>query len=242
MGLRAVFFDAGETLLSPHPSFQELFCRVVNRFGYRLTPAQVERAFTAVAPTFVEVMDSIGVTSWSTSRRASELFWGKIYAAGFEQLKVVDRKGEIAAALYEKFTLYESYRLFPDVIPTLESVKLAGLTVGLISNFEDWLEDMLLEMKVGGMFDVMVISGKEGIEKPDPAIFQMALDRSGIAPHEAVYVGDHPKIDAQGARDAGMTGILIDRKGRYPAFEGHRIEGLSELLPLLPSLGATLHN
>ena len=79
----------------------------------------------------------------------------------------------------------------------------------------------------------MVISGKEGIEKPDPAIFRLALERSGIDPGEAVYVGDHPRIDVEGARAVGMDAVLIDRRERYPGFEGKRIETLEHLLPIL---------
>jgi len=236
MKLRAVFFDAGETLLSPHPSFHELFCRVVNGFGYQLSPAEIERAFEALAPSFVEVMDSLGISSWSTSRKASERFWGKVYRAGFQQLGITDRQGKIAAALYEKFTRYESYRLFPDAIPALRATRAAGLKVGLISNFEEWLEGMLAEMKVAELFDLMVISGKEGIEKPDSAIFKIALDRSKVAAHEAVYVGDHPRIDAEGSAAVGMTGVLIDRRDRHPTYRGPKLTSLNQLLPLMKSL------
>jgi putative hydrolase of the HAD superfamily len=113
------------------------------------------------------------------------------------------------------------------------AIKGAGMLVGLISNFEEWLEGMLIEMEVAGLFDLMVISGKEGVEKPDPAIFQLALDRSGIPADKAVYVGDHPRIDAEGARAVGMGAVLIDRRGRYPTYEGVRIGTLDQLIPML---------
>jgi putative hydrolase of the HAD superfamily len=144
-----------------------------------------------------------------------------------------DSSGAVFDVLYGRFTSYESYRLFPDVIPTLSACRAAGLTLGVVSNFEEWLEGLLIEMEVAPFFAFLVISGKEGVEKPDPAIFRLALERSGVAPEEAVFVGDHPRLDVQAASELGMTGILIDRPGRYHDFEGLRVRALTELLPIL---------
>lgn len=230
---KAVYFDAGETLLAPHPSFDELFSLVLTEHGHDASPREVREALERIGPTFTEIIDRMAVAAWSTSREASRRFWGNLYAAALEQLEIGDGSGTIAEALYTKFTRYESYRLFPDAIPTLKAVKGAGMVVGLISNFEEWLEGMLIEMEVAGLFDLMVISGKEGIEKPDPAIFKLATSRSGIPATESVYVGDHPRIDVEGAEAIGMGAVLIDRRGRHRTFEGTRIEGLDQLIRLL---------
>lgn len=231
--LKAVFFDAGETLLAPHPSHHELFAMVLDEYGIDVSPEQVQQTFADMAPSFVAVMDRLAVKAWSTSREASQEFWGRIYGEALERLNVPDPEGALFESLYERYTRYESYRLFPECIPTLQKVKEAGLVVGLISNFEEWLEGMLIEMEVAPLFDLMVISGKEGIEKPDPAIFRLALERSGIQAQESVYVGDHPRIDVEGARAVGMGAVLIDRRGHHPNFEGHRIDALDGLLNLL---------
>ncbi|MEX0790210.1 MAG: HAD-IA family hydrolase [Actinomycetota bacterium] len=231
--LKAVFFDAGETLLAPHPSHHELFSLVLGERGHDIGPGVVERTFADIAPSFVAVMDRMAVKFWSISREASLEFWGKIYGEALDRLGVPDPDSKIFEALYERFTRYDSYRLFPECIPTLKTLKDAGLVVGLISNFEEWLEGMLIEMEIAHLFDLMVISGKEGIEKPDPAIFHLALERSGIAAGTAIYVGDHPKLDVEAARAVGMGAILIDRKSHHPAFEGDRIETLDGLLGLL---------
>jgi putative hydrolase of the HAD superfamily len=233
MKLKAVFFDAGETLLAPHPSFHELFSRVLGEQGHSRPPTRVGEVFEQMAPSFAEVIDKLAVTSWSVSAEASRAFWGALYGKALEDLEVPDPGRRIASALYERFTRYESYRLFPDVIPTLAALKGAGKTVGLISNFEEWLEGMLIEMEVAALFDLMVISGKEGIEKPDPAIFRLALERSGVDPADALYVGDHPRIDVEGARAVGMEAVLIDRRGRHEGFEGLRIGSLDQLLGIL---------
>jgi putative hydrolase of the HAD superfamily len=200
--------------------------------GYGVTPDDVEKALATIAPS---VSEAIGQTktTWSTSREESRRFWRSLYGAMLAHWGIDDSSGAVFDVLYARFTSYEWYRLFPDVIPTLTACRAAGLTLGVVSNFEDWLEGLLIEMEVAPFFAFMVISGKEGVEKPNPAIFRLALERSGVAPEEAVFVGDHPRLDIQAAAELGMTGVLIDRPGRYQDFEGLRVRTLTDLLPIL---------
>jgi FMN phosphatase YigB (HAD superfamily) len=73
------------------------------------------------------------------------------------------------------------------------------------------------------------------VEKPDPAIFALALERLGAPPDTAMYVGDVFSIDVLGARRAGLDAVLIDTLGRYPgAVDCARISRLADLLDLLP--------
>lgn len=233
MSYRGVFFDAGETLLGPHPSFPEVFASVLRELGHTVEVAQIERAFEEVSPSFVEILDRTGSKTWSTSREISRRFWRAVYEVAFDHLGIAESKRELSEALYERFTRHESYRLFPDALPALHQVKEAGLVLGLISNFEEWLEEMLVEWQVAPLFDLLVISGREGIEKPDAKIFEIALERAGLEPHETVYVGDHPRIDIEAAEGVGMTGVLIDRRNRFADFEGNRITTLEELPSLI---------
>lgn len=226
-----MFLDAGETILAPHPSFAALVAIILTEQGHSLTTEEVERADEVVFPKFIDSVE-IGST-WSTSPEVSRRFWGSLYAALLEKLGIGDPGGRLVGVIYERFTRYESYRLFPDAIAALEAIREAGLTVGLISNFEGWLEEMLASWEVAHLFDVLAISGKVGVEKPDPKIFQQALQEARVEPSEAVYVGDHPRIDVEGAEAVGMTGVLIDRRDRFPDYPGRRITELTELLPIL---------
>lgn len=227
MRYRAAFFDAGETLLAPHPSFADVIADELARLGHPAEPVQVEEALAEI-PLPAEVSEP-----WSISPEASRRFWGRLYAEIIETLGITDRDGAVVQSLYDRFTRYESYRMFPDAPPTLAALRDAGLVVGLISNFEGWLEEMLASWEVSHLFDVLAISGKVGLEKPDPKIFQQALEEGRVEPSEAVYVGDHPRIDVEGAEAVGMTGVLIDRRERFPDYPGRRITELTELLPIL---------
>lgn len=227
MNYRAVFLDAGETILSPHPSFHEVIAAVLEEEGAPVDPADVERALGEMPP------PQDPRVAWSLSRESSRAFWGGLYARILSSLGIDDRSSRLAGILYERFLRYESYRAFPDVVPTIEKMKAAGLYVGLISNFEEWLEEMLTHWEISELFDALIVSGKEGIEKPDPEIFRRALKRAEVPAAQAVYVGDHPKLDIEAAEAVGMTAILIDRRGRNPLFQGPKISALDELPALL---------
>ena len=79
-------------------------------------------------------------------------------------------------------------------------------------------------------FDFFVVSSLVGMEKPDPAIFEHAIEKSGCSREEILYVGDDPDDDLRGARYVGLTMILVDRHDHWRGIECPRIRRLSELV------------
>jgi putative hydrolase of the HAD superfamily len=223
---RAVFFDAGETLVYPHPSFPELLAQVLAQHGHAVDPAEIRDKVHVVSSLFTDAAQRGEL--WSTSRESSERFWARVYATLLAELGLPLADG-LKRAVYETFTDLANYRLFPDVLATLERLEAAGLAMGVVSNFEEWLERLLESLGVTRFFAVRVISGVEGVEKPDQRIFRLALDRTGVLPEESVYVGDSPSFDIDPARSVGMFPVLIDRRGRHPDHSGARITSLDEL-------------
>jgi putative hydrolase of the HAD superfamily len=114
-------------------------------------------------------------------------------------------------------------------VPVLEALRSAGLRLGVVSNFEEWLERLLEQLGVRPYFDVRVISGVEGLEKPDPAIFRLAAARAGVEPERSVYVGDNPEFDVEPALGVGMFPVLIDRRERYRDPACTRITSMAQL-------------
>ena len=156
-------------------------------------------------------------------------FWLDLYRGFVREVGIDDGVEELAMALYAAFSDLANYRAHPDAIPTLERLARTDLTLGLISNFEAWLEQLLEAVEITRFFPVRVISGVEGIEKPDPRIFEAALERAGAIAEQSVYVGDHPFFDVEAARAVGMHPVLIDRRGRYPDPGCVRITSLEDL-------------
>jgi putative hydrolase of the HAD superfamily len=228
--VRAVFFDAGETLVYPHPSFAEVFAEVLREEGHVVDPTKVQEVVSAHSSRFTDyVLEGEG-RLWSTSSERSRKMWRGVYDHFLTE--VGTPKGQhdhLFERLYARFTDLATYRLHPDAIPVLGRLRKTDLVLGLISNFEEWLERLLETLEVAHFFDVTVISGIEGVEKPDPQIFRIALERTGVAAEQAVYVGDHPFFDVDAAKEAGMVPVLIDRRGRHADTDAIRITSLEDL-------------
>ncbi len=233
--IEIVFFDAGGTILDPHPSFAELFALTSAEHGFEIEAEKVSEVQERIAPHLVELLDEAGLEHGPTlSMEASRRFWTFTYSRFLTELGIAD--ADMPDRLYETFSSSSSYRLYDDVRPTFDALEDAGYRVGLISNFDSWLQKMLVEMEIGHVFDTAVISGIEGIEKPDPAIYRLAVERAGVHPSRAVHIGDSPTMDMEPARAAGLTPVLLDRAGRYPAAPYDRLEDLKGLLPLVSNL------
>jgi putative hydrolase of the HAD superfamily len=232
MSVRAVLFDAGETLLHPAPSFPELFAEVLADAGHTRSPEEVIDASATVFHRFSEAARDGEL--WTTSPERSARFWREVYGRMLERLSLPGQDG-LREQLYATFTDLGNYELFDDVVPALDALP-ERLLLGVVSNFEAWLDDLLHALGVHDRFPILVISGIEGVEKPDPAIYRRALDRAGVDAVDAVYVGDNPEFDVVPAAAIGMTPVLIDRRGRFPAHDGARITDLRELAEVVSVL------
>ena len=226
MPVRAVLFDAGETLVHPAPSFPELFTHVLAGAGHRRDPDAVLEASRSVFHRFSEAARNNDL--WTTSQERSERFWKGVYTTMLEELGLgVDEP--LRDELYVTFTDPANYALFDDVLEAVTALEADGLALGIVSNFEAWLEDLLGALGVIDRFPVRVISGLEGVEKPDARIFTLALQRIGADAADAVYVGDNPEFDVEPARAVGLMPVLIDRRGRFPDADCVRITDLRHL-------------
>lgn len=92
----------------------------------------------------------------------------------------------------------------------LEHLRAHGRRLGVVSNAEGQVARDLDEAGFAGLFETVVDSGLVGVSKPDPRIFHIALERMQASPAEAVYIGDVPAYDVEGARAAGIEPILLD--------------------------------
>jgi REG-2-like HAD superfamily hydrolase len=216
-----VLFDAGETLLRPEPSFPELIVKLLRDRGLEVRNDDPDWINSALATVFRAMDDLLvgGVKQFSTSLERSRAFWTALYSKLLAELGVEDHDESHAVYLYEQFTKPEHYALFPDAMPALRELIATGYTLGIVSNFEQWLETLLDRLEVLPLLSVLVVSGVEGIEKPDTEIFRRALDRVGTTPERAVYVGDNPRIDIRPAIDLGMGAVLVDRRGVHSGFD-----------------------
>jgi len=135
-----------------------------------------------------------------------------------------------------------AWTLYDDAFPCLSALAAAGLHLGMITNgIPSFQQPKLDTLELAAHFEHIVTSGEFGVAKPDPSIFLHACALFGVAPEEAVYVGDRLRTDAIGAVEAGLTGVWLDRDGAATPDElaaaaasgAHVIASLNELPTLL---------
>jgi len=105
------------------------------------------------------------------------------------------------------------FRAFPDARPALAELRGLGLRLVCVSNWDVSLPEALGRCGLEGAIDGVVTSAEAGTRKPDPAIFEPALELAACSAPEALYVGDTPEEDLEAARGAGIGALLIDRDG-----------------------------
>ena len=134
-------------------------------------------------------------------------------------------------ALYAEFTDLANYALFDDVRATLDAAD-GGRVLSSAScrTSRSGSSGCSRSSGVLEVFDVTVICGIEGMEKPDPRIFRLALERAGIEPGEAVYVGDSPEFDIDPPAALGMFPVLIDRRDRFPTMPARGSPACADLV------------
>jgi putative hydrolase of the HAD superfamily len=132
--------------------------------------------------------------------------------------------------VFEVFRDADAYELFPETRTVLEQLRLQGYRLGILSNFDSRLHDVLGGLGIGSFFDTVVLSWDAGFAKPDARIFQHALRTNGIPAVFALHVGDSLSEDFEGAAAAGMRGLLLDRKNAWPVLTSvPRVASLLEI-------------
>lgn len=120
------------------------------------------------------------------------------------------------------------FMLYDDVRPALNSIRQMGTPIGIISNWDHTLFGVLESLKVDSQFEFIIASLVFGVEKPDKRIFMKACEQGNTTPENTLHVGDSVIDDFDGARDAGLHALLIDRS-REPDIVNGRISTLTQV-------------
>ncbi|CAK7335931.1 unnamed protein product [Dovyalis caffra] len=220
--LRCITVDVTGTLLAYKGELGDYYCMAAKAVGkpcpdYNRVHEGFKIAYAEMAkkyPCFGHAAKMPNIVWWKTCVRNSFI------KAGYDYDEETFEK--IFKRIYAAFGSSMPYRVFPDSQPFLRWARGEGLLVGIVSNAEYRYKDVILPAlgleqeyhfgNQGSEWDFGVFSGLEGVEKPDPRIYKIALERAGnIAPEVALHIGDSMRKDYLPAKSVGMHALLLDR-------------------------------
>jgi putative hydrolase of the HAD superfamily len=225
--LETLFLDAGGVLVFPN---WYRVSEALNRQGVSVTPD----ALALADPHAKKDLDQRQPLQATNDQARGWLYFDLVLArAG------VARSEATAAALTELYAYHSEHNLWelvPDGVPeALMRFRALGLRLVAVSNANGRLRLLMDRLQLTTHFDHLLDSHLEGVEKPDPRLFQIALERSGARPKSTLHVGDLYHVDVAGARAAGLGAALLDAADLYPEADCPRVHSLGELADAVES-------
>ncbi len=215
-----VFLDAGGVLVFPN------WLRVseaLARHGVHADPARL----AAAEPATKRQLDVAPTVRTTTDEQRGFLYFDLILKhAGLTPGAASDAALTELRRFHDRDNLWESVPA--DVVPALARLRAAGLKLVVVSNTNGTLRRVFDRVGLLPHLDVVIDSTEEGVEKPDPRLFEVALQRSGASRDTTIHTGDLYEIDIVGARAAGLRAVLLDAEGLYEAVDCPRVRTIGE--------------
>ena len=223
--LETVFLDAGGVLVFPN---WNRISDTLRRHGVSVTP----EALAAAEPHAKRHLDQTRTIRATNDEKRGWLYFNLI----LERAGITPSAAS-TAALVELHAYHQVSNLWefmpPDVLPALRRILDMGLKMAVVSNANGTICAATERLGISALAACVLDSHTEGIEKPDPRLFEIALQRSGADRETTIHVGDLYEVDVVGARAAGITPVLLDAAGLYPDADCPRVASLGELVERL---------
>jgi HAD superfamily hydrolase (TIGR01662 family) len=228
--IKAIFFDLDGTLRHSVPSGGEVFTDYAITLGLavddeaRLRALRWEHLYWASS---VDLRDDLLAHAGETENFWIEYSRRRLIALGASPQWAREFAAKASVHMGE---FYRPESIVPeDVRRALPQLKQAGYILGVISNRDKPFLDVLQEHGIDEFFDFLLAAGEVNVFKPEPGVFEHALQRLNLSPNEVIYVGDNYYADVVGARRAGLQPILYDPLGIFPDPDCATIKSFDEL-------------
>lgn len=228
MGMRykGIFFDAGNTLLRVHPSVGAIYSEAARQFGMDYPTDEIETTFREMWTRTAPLVNNEG---HRLSYEKERDWWKFLVWEVFKHKMNTSDFDPFFDFLYQRFEDSGSWRLYEDVLEVLEHLSGTGQILAIVSNWDSRLPSLCDDLGLTPFFHTIVVSSLVGYEKPHPAIFQIALEKTQLNASDVLYIGDDPFLDYQAARKVGINALHLDRTHRFPPHPD-KITSLKELL------------
>jgi len=225
MVLRHVFLDFGNTLVREQPSRFEIYAQAARDQG-------VEIDEDSMRALMVQAHAQLPAEIEGAWRYTDPWFRAYIRRIFGDELKLAPPDWDLfQQRLFARFSDPETFQLFPGVKELVDAMRDRDIGLGLISNWSPRLPRLIRSLGLEQLFDPVLCSAIERIEKPSPEIFHRALTRAGVPAEACLHAGDHPDKDCRAAEDVGLRSVLVDHAdelGSGPS-PHHRVTSLEQL-------------
>ncbi len=230
--IKTIFFDAVGTLFDVKGSVGQVYLSYAKNYGVSDSPEMVH----AVNEAFKETIKGMPPPIFAVDRpeqlkQCERLWWFDVVHGVFYRVGMFEQFDDFFDEVYQAFGEARHWELYPETISVLTQLKQRGFELGMVTNFDSRLYQVARELGLDHYFDSVTISSLAGMVKPAPGIFSFALDQHMVLPQEALHVGDHEVEDFQGAQQAGLYALLIDRSAKKTRGD-HCLSNLSEMLDI----------
>jgi putative hydrolase of the HAD superfamily len=235
--IKAIFFDLDGTLRHSVPEGAQVFDEYLIALGYPISEEDRQRAmrweylYWANSP---DLRDDLLAHSADTENFWLEYTRRRLVAVGLSPAQAKEMAPQVSAHMGE---MYQPQSIVPaDVRRLLPALQQAGYILAVISNREKPFHDLLISHDLSAYFHFSLAAGEVDSYKPDPGVFQHALQRANVAAHETVYVGDNYFADVVGSRRAGLHPVLYDPNHIFPEADCLTIQSFDELPAAIEAL------
>lgn len=233
--IKAITFDARGTLVKVRHPVGESYAAVARRHGADLPVPVIEDAFRKVFPTMPPLaFPPMGETELHAREQQ---WWRTLVRRVVETAGDVDDFDSFFADLYAVYRGAEAWKPYREAASVLCLLRSSRFKLGLISNFDSRIEQILVSLNLSIWFDAVVFSSRAGVAKPHPGIFERTLAELDVEPHQALHLGDSYERDYQGAMNAGMRAVLLDREGHWASRVPPSVERVTTLDGVLEKVG-----
>ncbi len=204
---------------------------IAGKYGMNVAPAEITERFRYCFKASLPLAFPGATASQLTALERA--WWKDLVLRVFEPWGRFERFDDYFAELFEYFAGAAAWVLYPEVPATLAALKERGLGLDVISNFDSRLHRILAGLGIADHFDAVFVSSAVGHAKPDPRIFQAALQKHGLDAAQAAHIGDSESNDVRGASSVGLKAILVDRSCQRSSLVSSCVGSLNEIFPLV---------
>ncbi|KAG7296529.1 hypothetical protein JYU34_020318 [Plutella xylostella] len=225
-GIKLITFDATNTLLKFKSPPWEYYACIATDYGFKGTGEEIKSCMLSSYKTTWSQHPNFGrdTIEWPE-------WWRKVVTLTLKNKVPSKELNNIANTLIQDFKTTKCWECNKGADQILKNIKEKGINIGVISNFDPRLHEILQNVDIHKYFDFVLTSYEVGYAKPDVRIFEKALEQcgDGVTPEESLHIGDDVEKDLEGAQSANWKAVLITKATEKPLACKHVFKTLDEL-------------